>query len=89
MTRRVALSFDGVAVEDADDFPTEVCSDKRMDENKTNGQEHSNDEIVSSHRDCLARRVVEMVMSVSPLFTCKVMGCPVSGLHTILYCIGV
>lgn len=60
MTRRVALSFDGVAVEDADDFPTEVCSDKRMDENKTNGQEHINDEIVSSHRDCLARRVCKV-----------------------------
>ena len=40
----------------ADDFPTEVCSDKRMDENNTSGQEHSNDEIVNSHRDCLARR---------------------------------
>jgi hypothetical protein len=27
-----------------------------VDENKPNGQEHSNNEIVDSHRDCLARR---------------------------------
>jgi len=27
VTRRVALAFDGVAFDHADDFPTEVCSD--------------------------------------------------------------
>ena len=37
VTRRVALSFDGVAVDHTNDFSAEVCSDKRMDENKSNG----------------------------------------------------
>ncbi len=52
----VVQDFDSVAVDYTNDFPFEVRSDKRMDENKSNGQERSNEEIVTFHMDCLVRR---------------------------------
>ena len=58
----IVQDFEGVAVEDANGFSTEVCSDKGVDYDKSNGQGRSNEEIVAPHRDCLTKKDLKVAV---------------------------